>query len=189
MGYKKIQEKRAELSKKIDVWETFLQAAREINRGLAEIEQATQKLTATKDKLGKTIAVLNTLGVKEFDDFKKSLLAVCVASGTRPLPLKPVEQVVNDARAGLDKELDAWTEKLAAAFPSEIKVGMTFKDRKLGRIYEVVGDRELATNANLTGDDAIWYKCKMFEGEKQLGTQSLSRSRLSPKHGVKFIKA
>lgn len=169
MGYKKIEEKRKELRQKQEVKYAFRDAVGRINEGLANIQKAISDVEHTKQELGRTIAGLDTGGIKEFEDYKKSLLAICNGWGVRPLPLAPVEKVCRDAEAELRAMIAAWTDKLAAAFPKEVKPGMTFKNQSLDRIYEVLSPPEQAANANLKGDNAIFFKVKWWKADGEQG--------------------
>lgn len=48
MGYKAIQKKREERTKTVAAYEAFLAAAKPFNGALGNVDQATQKLSATK---------------------------------------------------------------------------------------------------------------------------------------------
>lgn len=186
MRWAEIQRKRAELEKKIKALETFRDGSKQVNDDLAALEQATLKLAATREAVGKKVAALDTCGVKEFENYKKSLSVICDGWNVKALPLMPVERVITDAKKDIDKDMDVWIDRLVAAFPKKLDVGMTLKDYKLNRLYQIVGI-EPSKNVNHTGDAASFYKCLVIEGGKQTGSRLINGADLSPKNGIKYI--
>lgn len=178
MGYKTIQQKRAELQDKQKIKYAFRDSIEELNKGLADIEKAINNLGATRMAIEKRISALDTGGVKEFEDYKKSLIAVAQGWGARSLPMTPVDKVISEASKELSTMISAYEDKLAAAFPREVKPGMTFKHAPLKRIYEIKTGPTQATNINLKGDNAIWFKVHFWTEGKDGGEVDINLTDL-----------
>ncbi|MDQ2839944.1 MAG: hypothetical protein M3Y72_02665 [Acidobacteriota bacterium] len=187
MGYKTIEAKRKEYQAKVEVCKTFVDASKQINDSLASLEKSMKQMRQMRDDLQKKVSGLDTAGVKEFEDFKKDLLSSCKSETVKPLPTGAIEKALDTAKKEIDDLVDAWVDKLAGSFPKELKPGMTLKDCKLKRLYEVTGGPEKSNNENLKGDAAIWFKVKIIADGKQTDT-SMSLAQLSPKNGIKYIK-
>jgi hypothetical protein len=185
VGYKKIQEKRKEFSAKQDVLIKFRKAAEEINGKLAKVAQALKQLETSKQEVAAGISALNTGGVPEFEAYKKNLLGIAQGGTPRPLPMDPVEKVVDGAETQLRVMIREYEDKLAAACPKDIKPGMTFKDPATGRVFEVRSLPEQSKNPNLKGDDAIWFDGVWFTDGN---AGSNSPTKLSSLKKYKYLK-
>ena len=182
MGLKKIAEMRAELRKKTDVLDQFMRLAKQYNETYAKIAASYEGLEKLRtENLAKVVA-LNTMGIKEFEDYKKSLVFVFAGMGSRPLPTKPLEDVVNLQHDAVDAEVKERIAKLAASMPAEVKPGMVFRFDPSGVLWEITSGPEKSKNVNLHGDDQIWYKYNAENGG------SLSTNLTTLKKNCKFIK-
>lgn len=190
MGLKTIAALREELEKKAKALEAFELAAKTFVETHAKIQEShdnVQKAYENVEKLrtanhGKVMA-LDTLGIKEFEDYKKSLVQVYSHWGPeRPLPLKPLRDVVMKQQAAVNEAVKARVEKLAAAFPKEIKKGMVFKFEPTGVLWEITSEATESKNINLKGDAKIWYDYLADNGTKNsVNVETLKKS-------CKFIK-
>ncbi len=156
-------------------------------------DKVIEALYAKKKKLSPAVEKIETHGIKEFEHYKKSLLAVCNNESfiDRPLPTKPLEKYVTQARKEADEMHKAWIDKQTIKMPKAIKKGMTFKDYKLNRIYEAVSGETKSKNPNLKGDAAVFVDCKWtdLKSGSTGGGYSVSRADLSAANHVKFLSA
>jgi hypothetical protein len=189
MGYKTIQAKRNELSKRVDVFDKLVGAAKSISVQMEKITKQEEQMKAVLAKVSAEMDKLDTKGIKEFDDYKKSLIGIANGGQMRLLPSAPLEHVVMQMRKNVDTEYWAWVEKQAANTPAQIQPGMVFVDKKMGWTYEIKSAGKAATNANLKGDAAIFYDVvRHDERTGQTIDSSISKAALSPREGVKFVK-
>src|SRR5262245_57586126 len=98
MGYKTILAHRKQLAEKIAVYEALVASAKSVSGQMAKLEEAHKKVTAETERLAPVLtkmaddmSKLDTKDVKEFEDFRKSLLATVSGGSLRPLPTKPLE--------------------------------------------------------------------------------------------------
>jgi hypothetical protein len=82
--------KPAEYEAKMEVWGAFEKAAKQIN----ESQQKYKNVSQTLEQLAMRVAGMNTLDIKEFEDYKKSLLGILAGGTPRPLPLEPLRRAV-----------------------------------------------------------------------------------------------
>jgi hypothetical protein len=167
MGMKAIEAKRAELEKREDAMKVFVAAAGKLQEALSKVqklgEDAHDAYVAMYDKkrdLLPAMTKLDTLGIKEFEQYKEHMVSICKneAFKDRLFPFAPIQKVVTDARKETDKLMNDWLEKQAAAMPKVFKKGMTFRDYTQNRVFELTSDEEKAENDRLRGDDAIFVK-------------------------------
>lgn len=196
MGYQTIQAHRKELNEKIKVFEALVASARSLTGQMAKIAEAHKKVEAESmkiwdvlQKMAKDMEKLETKGVKEFEDFRQSLVALGNGgSGSmRPLPTKPIEVAVSRMRTEVEKEQRAWVEKLAANMPAELKPGMVLIDKTIGNEYEIKAGPYAATNTNLHGDAAIIYDIICYRDGKK-SEFPLSKAELK-RQGMKFVRS
>jgi hypothetical protein len=197
MGLKTIEAKRAEFNKMRKSMNDFIDAAEALRSSTEKYQKlgeeamkALENHFAQKNKLLPEVKKLETFGVKAFEDYKKSLIAICENRSfeDRPLPTTPLQRALMQAQEDLDKELQAWIDKQPASMPKEIKKGMTFKDGHLNRIWEVISDPYPAKNARLQGDDAIIVTAKWSEPETgKSGQTEVSKTFLTTGK-MKFLK-
>lgn len=166
---------------------------KKIHEAAAKQRAAIEGLYAKKQKLVPIVQKIETHGIKEFESYKKSLLAICKSESyqDRPLPIAPLRKHVSEARKESSDLLKAWMEKQTAKMPKVIKKGMTFRDYRLDRVYEAVSGEKKSTNPNLSGEGAIFVDCKWTDlktGKAGGGALPMSREQLSPKNKVKFLK-
>jgi len=131
MGMKAINAKRDEMTAKWKVREAFVKAAEDMKRELAKVEKGLRELDAIRAPIDKDVCGLDTFGVKEFIDYKASLVAISHGSSehfvqltkmyTRPLPAAPLDAVLKGMEGEVRKMMDEWIEKHTATFPKELK--------------------------------------------------------------------
>jgi hypothetical protein len=182
MGLKKIAEMRKELQKQADALRAFTSAAGQFIETHAKIAAAYEQVEKLRQTNLSKVNTLDTLGIKEFEDYKKSLVAVYSGWGNRPLPVKPLEAVVERQRKAVDDAVHERVAKLAASFPSQVKPGMLFRFEATKLLWEITSDAQEATNPNLKGDDRTWFK---YVDEK--GNQS-NASLSTLKKSCKYIR-
>lgn len=179
MGYKKIQEKRNELYIKSRAKNQFLDAAE-------SMVDAYKEIGRIKSSLQQKIGSMNTAGVPEFEAYKKTVLAsIQKMEVLLPPPLDAIHKVVDDAQKEVNRMVQEYEDKLAAACPKEIKVGMTFKDKGLRRVYQITAPGEQSKNPNLKGDDAIWFKAHYWKDDGADGSDS--QLKLSDLKKMKYL--
>jgi hypothetical protein len=187
MGMKAINAKREELTKTWRVKQAFVDSAQELKAELAKVEKGLRELDAIRARIQKDISGLETFGIKEFVDYKASLMAISNGSSehfaqltkmyTRPLPIAPLNAVVQGMEAEVRKMLDGWIEKHTATFPKELKVGMTLKGQS-GELVEI-----------LKVDSSVG-RCDVkinYKGNQK--TENKIMAALTPKYGYKYIAA
>ncbi len=183
MGLKKIAEMRKELWAKAEALEKFEALAKEFNDTYAKIQKSYEALDKLREDQRKKIVNVQTHGVKEFEDYKRSLYAIYQNYGNRPLPTDPLRAVVAAQKKKVDEAIAERVAKLAASFPSEVKKGMVFKMDASGKLLEITSDAKESTNANLKGDAKTYYEVSYESGEKGLVKLSDLKSL------YKFIRA
>ncbi len=184
MGLKKIQALRQEMWKKADSLNQFKEAVAELAAAHEKIAKAYANLEKLRADGAAKVERIPTHGVKEFDDYKKSLIAVYQGWGNRPLPTKPLDAVVERERKAVDEAVKARVDKLAASFPSQVKKGMVFKMSATGKLYEISGDEQKSKNPNLKGEAAIFW-----DTIDEKGARAFPISLADLKKSYKFIKA
>jgi hypothetical protein len=172
MGYKKIQEKRKELSAKMEARSAFMDAAQSLNTVLGNVDK-------TKQQAMQKMGTLKTDGMAELEAYKSALLAYLgKLDAAKPPSLDAVVKLVDAADKDLKAMIGAWEDKLAASCPKDVKPGMTFKDTPTQRIFEIKSGPEKAANGNLAGDQAVWFKGDWFKDGAKTGSTSLSLADL-----------
>lgn len=164
MGLKKIAELRKLLDAKQEMFKEFRRAADEFNKTYAKIAAAFEGVEKLRSENLARIERLETHNIKEFDDYRKALVAVYAGWGNRPLPLKPLEVVIEKQRDALEAEKKKLVDKLIAAMPAEVKPGMVFKLLRSGELCEITSAKAESTNVNLKGDERLWYDYKTEAG-------------------------
>ena len=157
MGLKKIAELRRDLNAKADALAKFKAAADLFVETHAKIKQAYDNVVKLRVENLAKVERLDTLGIKEFEAYKTSLVAVYSGWNDRPLPTKPLEAVVDSQRKAVDAAVNERIAKLAASFPKEVKAGMVFRFTPTGRLIEIVGQPKESKNPNLKGDDKTFW--------------------------------
>jgi hypothetical protein len=176
MGYKKIQEKRAQLAAQVAVKSAFVDAAQSLEDVLGNVEK-------TKQQVSQKVGALKTGGISELEAYKTSLLAfIGKLEAAKPPSLDPVIKMADAADKEMKAMMSAWEDKLAASCPKDVKPGMTFKQVNTQRIYEIKSPPQKATNPNLTGDQAIffdgdWYKDGVKAGSSQTKLADLKKMK------------
>lgn len=196
MGYETIQKHRKELGEKIKTFEALVAAAKPLTERIQkiaaaqkQIEEQWSNVSALTDKLAKDIEKIDTKGVKEFEDFHKSLVEISKNNSlmARPLPTRPMEAALAKMRKDIELEQRKWIERLAANMPSELKPGMVLIDKTIGNEYVIKSGPEKAQNSNLTGDASIFYRIICHRQGKQsefdLSLKDLKRQ------GMKFVRS
>lgn len=194
MGYQTIVAHRKQLAEKIKVYEALVASARSVTGQMAKIADAQKKLEAESmkiwdvvNKMAADMSKLDTKGVKEFEDFRQSLVGLASSGSMRPLPTKPLEMVVGKMRGEVEKEHRDWIEKLAANMPADLKPGMVLIDKTIGNEYEIKAGPKKATNVNLKGDDAIYYDI-ICHRQGKTSEYPLTKAELK-RQGMKFVKS
>ena len=194
MGYEKIAKHRKELKEKIKTFEALAAAAKPLNERLQKIAAARKQLDEQYDKthdvvqkLAKDIEKIDTKGVKEFEDFLKSLQAILRSNvDGRPLPTKPMEEALARMRKDVEVEHRKWIEKLASNMPKELKPGMVLIDKAIGSEYEIKGPATVP-GAPPGGDAGTFYTVICHRDGKQtemkMSVQELKRN------GMKFVRS
>ena len=179
MGFKTIEAKRQEYRQLVETKQQFRDAIVQMN-GLAEqMNQLLQQHVQGCQELAKKLAVLPTGGIKEFDQYKAHLMDGAQKGGQiRPLPLAPVDKVLEDAKKEIDELVLQHALKLAQNVPAVLKPGMTFYSQATQNFFDVKSGP--TKDPKKTGDDAILYKMVAYnKAGKQLG---------EPEHPLSFIK-
>ncbi|HKC29749.1 MAG TPA: hypothetical protein VKB75_17165 [Jatrophihabitans sp.] len=196
MGYQTIQAHRKELNEKIKVFEALVASAKSVTGQMAKIAEAQKKVEAEAEKIytvlqkmATEMEKLDTKGVKEFEEFRQSLVALGSGNSRsmRPLPTKSIEVAVSRMRGEVEKEQRAWIEKLAANMPAELKPGMVLIDKTIGNEYEIKSGPQTSKNPNLSGDAAIFYDVICYRN----GSKSefpMTKADLK-KNGMKFVRS
>ena len=182
MGLKKIAELRKVLDAKQKTFEEFRRAADEFNKAYVKIAAAYDGVAKLRSENLARIERLETHNIKEFEDYRKALVAVYEGWGNRPLPLKPLEVVIEKQKEALEAEKQKLVDKLVATMPAEVKPGMVFKLLRSGELCEITSDKSEATNVNLKGDERLWYDYKTEGG--RTGKTNLKDLKTS----YKFVK-
>lgn len=188
MGYKTIQIKRNELNERVEVFDKLVGAAKSISVQMEKITKQQQQMKTVLAGVSAEMDKLDTKGIKEFDDYKKSLIAITNGGPMRPLPSLPLERVVNQMRKSVDAEYWAWVDKLAANTPAQIQPGMVFINKKMGWTFEIKSVAQQSKNPNLKGDEATFYDVVRHDTTGKPYETSISKADLSPRKGVKFVK-
>ena len=135
---------------------------------------------------------LNTHGIVQLDQMKK-LLILAVEHPDPDYPFPKIEELdaqvkksLQQQRAALDKELEQYFQRIAASFPNEVKVGMTFKKVGSNVVYEIKKVYPKSANTNLKGDDAFWFDAQEYVGDK--ARAGLDKVQLSGLKKMKFLK-
>ena len=158
MTIEKIEAKRKELEKKqdtlkamIDLAEKLHQAIDRLQKSEAELTKAINDLYEKKSKLQPLVEKIETSGIKEFEQIKANMLAICSgrAMKDRLLPLDPAKRVVEAYRKEFFGEMDAWLRSLKAAMPKVFKRGMAFNDHTNHRVYVMLADEEKVEDKDL----------------------------------------
>jgi len=184
MGYRKLQARRNELDQKQAVYEQFVKVVTGFNSRLGELQKAAGNLERLKKDTAKAVQGLNPGGVKEFEALQKEMIEMCGSIDPKPVSTASAEKFVKDSKANIDREMDAWLDKLAGSYPANIAPGMSFKNYVSKRILSIESGPEKAKNETLEGDAAVFFKVKFMDG----ASTSLSKADLSPKKGWKFVK-
>jgi hypothetical protein len=166
MGLKAIKAMRDELWKKSEALGKFKDAASSFNEAHAKIAAAYDNVEKIRKENLAKVEGLDTLGIKEFEDYKKSLVAVYVGFSNRPLPTKPLEDVIKRQSDALEQAVKERVAKLAASFPAEVKPGMVFRFEPTGALWEIKSGPTKSSNPNLKGDAALWYDQVSDTGSK-----------------------
>jgi hypothetical protein len=179
MGYKKIQEKRNELSAQKEAKSAFVDAAKSLEDVLGNVDK-------TKQQIMQKMGTLKTGGIPELEAYKSGLLAYLgKLESTKPPSLDPVIKLVDAADKEMKAMINAWEDKLAASCPKDVKPGMTFKDTPTARIFEVKSGPTESKNGNNTGDQAIWFAGDWYKDGAKTGSCQLSLADLKK---YKYIK-
>jgi len=179
MGYKKIQEKRKELSAQMEAKSAFMDAAKGLNDALSNVEK-------TKQQVMQRMGTLKTGGISELEQYKSGLLTYLgKLDAAKPPSIDSVVKVVDAAEKEMKAMLSAWEDKLAASCPKDVKPGMTFKDVPNQRIFEVKSGPTNGNNDNLTGDKAIWFAGDWFKDGAKTGSCQLNLADLKK---YKYLK-
>jgi hypothetical protein len=158
MGFEKLNKKREELRKKEDALNAFIAVAEKLHAAAdkmqkteAELTKALADLHDKKFKLRPVVENLDTLQIKEFEQIKANLVAICTHQTFRErvLPLGPAKKVVENYRKDYYKDLYAWLDKLKTSMPKVFKKGMKFHDYEKNRIYEMVADEQPIADKDL----------------------------------------
>lgn len=187
MGLKTIADKRKEFREAYDAQDVIVTAIKDIEKAANEVRKKLDALEKEKEAAVKRMKQLNADKWPEFDQFKEKMIAALESPGPRYLPIPDpgaLDKVVKKAKEEVDEAVTKWVEKLAASFPAEIKVGMTFLNTATKDVFEVVKGPFPATNEKLTGDDAVVYDVKSEKGAKF----PLSKKALSPGGLYKYLK-
>jgi hypothetical protein len=179
MGLKKIAELRKELSEQAAALSAFTKAAGEFVATYAKIAAAYAQVEELRENKKMAVHELKTLGIKEFEDYKKGLIGVFEKWGNRPLPLKPLEDLVARKKKEVDDAVQARVAKMAASFPAEVKPGMLFRFEPTKVLWEIKSGPLQAKNENLKGKiDAVTYFKYQPEGgsENNVTLETLKKS-------------
>jgi hypothetical protein len=197
MGMKKIEAKRAELKQRQAALAAFVATADKLQEALGKVQKlgddaakAYENMYQKKSQMAPLVAKLDTMGIKEFAQYKDHLTAICENKSfqDRLLPMAPMLKVVKDAQSEADTMLVAWLEKQAAAMPKEFKKGMTFQDYTLNRVWELTSDPFPSKNSDHKGDFAIWFETSFTSvKDGKTGTVQISKGDLL-KYKLKFLR-
>jgi hypothetical protein len=121
VGWQKILDNVKAMNAKLELQRTFQESAREINQAIANSAKALPEEAKMFAQIRERVEALDTCGVKEFEDYQKSLLGIVAHGGTRPLPMTPLDKVMEKAKAesqdqpGLKAKLQTYYGFYAAA--------------------------------------------------------------------------
>jgi hypothetical protein len=144
-----IEAKGKELRKKEEALANVVAIAKKLHAALdkmqkseAQLQKAIDDLFDQKFKLRPLVESLDTQNIKELQQIKDNMLAICSHQAVRErlLPLTPAVKLLETARKAHDAELYEWLAKQKAALPKVFKKGMVFNDRTNNRVYEMLAD-------------------------------------------------
>jgi len=188
MGLKTIQAKYADARRAHDATlGKFVHDALEVNKRLAEIQKKKAAMEALSKDLGdlyfeasKLLDKLDPVGIKQLADVKH-LMKVSLEHPHTPHPINTSEltglakAMEKQIELDLQKMMQVYTEKHAASWPSQLKVGMSFK--KHAEVIEIIGEE------GLDG-----WKVRVMVGGEVKGDRKMLKFHLSLKNGWKFLK-
>lgn len=160
------QSKPGETSAEGQAYDRFYKAAQDINKAVAKTAQAFAAVGEAKEKIRQRIEGLNTFGIKEFEDYKKSLLGIVAGGTPRPLPMDPVNKAIARVESEHVRMVREYYEKLAAGCPNDVKPGMVFKRPGDDTFVEITKGPFKPQNTDLKGDHAICFNGRIWKDEK-----------------------
>jgi hypothetical protein len=163
----------------------FVKSATRMNALLAQLQKRQAEIDKLNEQLAKDVHEayslcqdLNAYKNKQLLDVKALLEARFHTRQFAPISASEIANLEADMKAhthhDVQKMMDAYTEKLAASWPKEIKPGMVFKKKNM--IVEVVVFFE-------TG----WNVKAMIDG-KDTGRRHLMPKELTPSNGWKYLR-
>jgi hypothetical protein len=199
MGLKTIQAIHTEARKDVEsTIGSFLKDARGINSLVGQYEKKMNEISKASEEVGNLVMKayngakgLNTHGIVQLDEVKKLLvLATEHPHNPHAVNLGELEKLERTALSEIEKSLQEAlrqrVEKLTSTWPSEIKVGMVFKNGD--RMIEISSAQMKATNVNLKGDEALYYKAKIVKDLAYGSELTYNLAELNPKKGWEFLK-
>lgn len=165
-----LQSKPEELKAQEQAYFRFCEAAQAINEAVAKTAQAHRAVAETLNQIRERVERLDTFGIKEFEDYKRSLLGMAGGGTLRPLPLEPVYKAISRVESEHLKMVNEYYAKLSASCPSEVKPGMVFKRSSDQVFVEITKGPFKPHNADLKGDKAICFKARLWK-DGQAGTE------------------
>lgn len=180
------QQGQPELNAKLQTYYGFYEAAQKINEAVAKTADAHAAVGQTMEKIRQRIEGLNTFGIKEFEDYRKSLLGI-VAGGAnhlRPLPMDPVYRAMGRVESEHMRMVKDYYGKLAASCPTDVKPGMVFQRSGEQVFVEITKGPFQPQNANLKGDKATCFQCRVWKDGKAGAAIDLDLAALK---GMKYL--
>jgi hypothetical protein len=178
MGFKTIEAKRQEYSKLVETKQQFRDAIAQMNGLVEQVNQLHERHFQGCQELAKRLALLNTGGVKEFEQYKAHLVDGAQKGGQiRPLPMGPLDKALEESEKEIDNLVLQHALKLAKNCPSTLQPGMTFYDG--GNFYFDVKSGPI-NDPKKKGDDAILYKLVCYNKAGKVAGE--------PQHPLSSIK-
>jgi hypothetical protein len=154
---KELQKKERALSEMLSLAEKLHVAIDKIQKSENQLRQAIDELFEKKHKLLPLVEKLDTQKIKELQQIKDNMIAICSGRTTmdRLLPLGPAKNVVDKAAGDYNRELYDWLAKQRAAMPKVFKKGMVFNDRTKDRVYEMLADEAPIADKDLKNGQRV----------------------------------
>ncbi len=198
MGFKTIE---AQYNKDVAEYRNttgrFVEAAKLVNAKLAELKQKKDLFT----KLGEEVAflqancmdgahALDPQGDIQFSEIKKLLINASEHGEPHPInlaELASLDKIEGQMKAEMNKKMAAHLDKLAAAWPAELKQGMLFLKKANGDLAEILAPPTTVRGAS---GDTIVIKVKYTSGLQVIGGQEkkMTGVDLSVQKGWRFVK-
>jgi len=138
------------------VWAAFVKSATEINGKLAEFEHRFAEVVKAGSDYSKHVNEashaansLNTHGIVQLDELKKLLvLASENPHDPKPIDINEAKELYEHAASQIEakcrQKIDKYLEQNALSWPTEIKPGMVFRNKRTHDVIEITHSTDIA---------------------------------------------